>query len=154
MPLMTCSHCASAIPGASRFCNVCGQPAAVAARPSGSGNMTGYGGGGPVAASRGLGQIFGLDPRIAILTFIVDIMLNAGEIASMGLLVPFSIFAAAILAFVAFKAQVNWYGDDTESAVIKALILGLLTAIPTALPAFLYMPSGFLGLIHLFTKKK
>ena len=44
--------------------------------------------------------------------------------------------------------QMHWYGDDKESAKIKAVILGLLTAIPTALPALLYVPSGVLGVFH------
>jgi hypothetical protein len=42
----------------------------------------------------------------------------------------------------------RWYGDDAESARIKGLILGLLTAIPTPLPAVLYVPAGILGLVH------
>ena len=33
------------------------------------------------ASSRGFAQVFGLDPRVAFLTLIVDIMLNGGEIA-------------------------------------------------------------------------
>ena len=36
---------------------------------------------------------------------------------------------------------------------IKALILGLLTAIPTPLPAILSIPSGIVGLVHNLRKK-
>jgi len=105
------------------------------------------------AKEKGVAQIYGLDPRVAFLTLIVDLMLNAGDIASMGLLVPFSIAAGVVVAYITYKAQMNWYGDDHESAKIKAIILGLLTAIPTPLPAILYIPSGILGLFHSFRRK-
>ena len=97
---------------------------------------------------RRFGQIFGLDPRIAFLTLIVDVMLNAGEIATAGLLVPFSIGAGIVLGYISYRAQVIWYGDDRESARIKATILALLTAIPTPLPELLYIPAGLIGLWH------
>jgi len=79
---------------------------------------------------------------------IVDLMLNAGEIVSMGLLVPFSIAAGIALGYITYKAQMNWYGDDKESAKIKAIVVALLTAIPTPLPAILYVPAGILGLLR------
>lgn len=79
---------------------------------------------------------------------IVDLMLNAGEIVSMGLLVPFSIAAGIVLGYITYKAQLNWYGDDKESAKIKAGVVALLTAIPTPLPAILYIPAGILGFLR------
>jgi uncharacterized membrane protein YvlD (DUF360 family) len=94
------------------------------------------------------GQLLGLDPRVAFLTLIVDVMLNAGDLVSMGLLLPVSVAAGVVLGYVVYRAQVNWYGDDKESATIKALILGLLTAIPTPIPEILYIPAGILGLFH------
>jgi hypothetical protein len=100
------------------------------------------------------GQLFGLDPRIAFLTLIVDMMLNAGDLVSMGLLLPVSMAAGVVLGYVVYRAQINWYGDDKESARIKALILGLLTAIPTPIPEILYIPAGILGLFHGFWRKK
>ena len=116
--------------------------------PSGSGQQ-----GHHSAVTKGFAQTFGLDPRVAFVTLIVDLMLNAGEVASLGVLVPASIAAGAVVGYVAYKAQMKWYGDDSESAKIKALILGLLTAIPTPLPALLYVPSGLVGLYHKFRKK-
>jgi hypothetical protein len=100
-------------------------------------------------SSRGISQVFGLDPRIAFLTFVVDLMLFGGEILSFGLLIPIALLAGIVLGFVTYRAQMKWYGDDRESALIKGVIIGLLTAIPTPLPAFLYVPSGILGLIQL-----
>ncbi len=93
--------------------------------------------------------MFGLDPRVAFLTFILDVMLFGAEAGTLGTsAVYFSVPAGLVLAYIAFKAQMKWYGDDRESAIIKGLILGLLTAIPTPLPAILYVPAGVLGLAH------
>jgi len=99
-------------------------------------------------------QLFGLDPRIAFLTLIVDMMLNAGDLLSMGLLLPVSVAAGVVLGYVVYRAQINWYGDDPESAKTKAIILGLLTAIPTPIPEILYVPAGILGLFHTFWRKE
>jgi hypothetical protein len=102
-----------------------------------------------VQASRGLSQLFGLDPRIAFLMFIVDMMLFGGEVLTLGLLIPVAMVAGALLGFITYRAQRRWYGDDHDAALIKGAIVGLLTAIPTPLPALLYVPSGILGLIHM-----
>jgi hypothetical protein len=105
------------------------------------------------APARGFGQMFGIHPTIAALTLIVDLMLFGGEVATMGALLPVSIGAGAVLALIAYLAQRKWYGDDKESALIKGLILGFLTAIPTPLPAVLSVPSGIVGLIHSLRRK-
>jgi hypothetical protein len=97
---------------------------------------------------RGFTQLFGLDPRIAFLMFIIDMMLFGGAVLTLGFLIPISLVAGFVLGFVTYRAQMRWYGDDRESALIKGVIVGLLTAIPTPLPALLYLPSGILGLIH------
>jgi hypothetical protein len=102
-----------------------------------------------VKHSRGFTQLFGLDPRIAFLTFIVDAMLFGGVALTAGLLIPVALVAGVVLGFITYRAQMKWYGDDRESALIKGVIVGLLTAIPTPLPAILYVPSGILGLIHM-----
>lgn len=101
-----------------------------------------------IGKSRGFGQLFGLQPRIAILMLVVDSMLFGGTVMTLGLLIPVSLAAGAILGFITFRAQMRWYGDDREAALIKGLIVGLLTAIPTPLPPLLYLPSGIVGLIH------
>jgi len=105
------------------------------------------------ARARGFGQIFGIHPTIAFLTLIVDLMLFGGEVATMGAILPVSIGAGFGLGVIAYLAQRKWYGDDKDSAIIKALILGFLTAIPTPLPAILSVPSGIVGLIHSWRRK-
>jgi ABC-type xylose transport system permease subunit len=69
-------------------------------------------------------------------------------VGTLGASLPISGAAGGILAVITYRAQKKWYGDDSESAFIKALILGFLTAIPTPLPAMLYVPSGIVGLVH------
>ena len=102
-------------------------------------------------------QIFGIDPRIAFLAFVVDLMLfgAAAETAGIALpiLVPLAIVAGIVLGRITYKAQMKWYGDDHDSAMIKAGIIGLLTAIPVGIPALVWVPSGVLGLLHNARKK-
>ena len=150
-----CTQCGSAIQETHRYCAKCGQQAdgsevvvhqpgfrRVVPKQSGEGSI------------RRFGRLFGLDPRVAFVTLIVDMMLNAGDMVSMGMLLPVSIAAGVVLGFVAYRAQINWYGDDKESAKIKAIILGLLTAIPTPLPEILYIPAGIIGLFQHFRRKQ
>ena len=151
--MIFCIQCGVSLPGTSRYCLMCGMkipPVEPGPGPQGPyfSPQTHASG-----AARGFSQAFGLDPRIAFLTLVVDLMLNAGEIASMGLLLPVSAAAAAVLGYLTYKAQLNWYGDDKESAKLKAIMLALLTAIPTALPAVVYVPSGVLGIFHNLRRK-
>ncbi len=97
--------------------------------------------------------MFGLDPRIAFLTLVVDSMLFGGDIITGGASIGLSVFVGAVLGFVTYKAQRKWYGDDKDSALLKGVILGLLTAIPAPLPALLSIPSGIVGLVHNLRKK-
>jgi hypothetical protein len=109
-------------------------------------------------AQRGFAQMFGLHPAIAFLTFIVDAMLY-GEEGLAALLTPvtaggsllvsviISCLVGGVLAVITYLAQRKWYGDDRDSARIKALILGFLTALPfpLPLPALLSVPAGLVG---------
>jgi hypothetical protein len=99
---------------------------------------------------RGFVQTFGLDVRAALLAIIVDNMVFAGTIVTFGALVVVELGAGVVLAFITYKIQRAWYGDGHDSALIKALIVGLLTAIPVPLTATpLVAPAGLLGLVHM-----
>ncbi len=152
-----CVHCRTQIHDQSRFCSFCGQPT------GGSGPINSVGrqlGPTPVrnhlatVSHSGFGQLFGLDPRVAFLTVAVDAMLFGGVFVTMGASALLSVPAGIAWGFITYKAQRHWYGDDRESALIKGLIVGLLTAIPTGLPGFLTIPSGVVGLAHLLRRKK
>ena len=154
---MVCSRCGFAASQNSRFCPSCGLQIAFATQPEYLAPERGI----PQAAAYshalarhgGFGQMFGLHPGIAFLTLVVDAMLFGGDVATMGALLPVSIGVGALLGVITYKAQMRWYGDDKESAAIKGLILGFLTAIPAPLPAIFSVPSGILGLIHSWRNK-
>src|SRR5580692_1368429 len=105
------------------------------------------------AVARGFGQMFGLHPIPAVLTLAVNAMLFGGELATMGTLIPLGFVVAIVLAVITQKAQKRLYGDDDETALIKAMAVALLTAIPTGLPAFLTVPSGVVGFVHTIRKR-
>jgi len=148
--VISCTRCGASMTGSGQYCSMCGSKLASLPqiRSEFAGRSYFRGQEGALPPNRGFSQNFGLDPRIAGLMLIVDLMLNAGDIVSMGLLVPFSIAAGIVLGYITYKAQMNWYGDDRESAKIKAIVVALLTAIPTPLPAILYVPAGILGLLR------
>jgi len=96
-------------------------------------------------AGRGLAQSFGLHPAVAALTLTLDTMLWGAEVGTLGLSLPISLGVSGALGVIAYRAQKSWYGDEDESAKLKAWIIALLMAIPTGLPAALYLPWGFAG---------
>ena len=153
--MIYCTQCGASIHEGNQFCGKCGTKAeitTVVRRVPGFWRVPAKDQ--TTAPPRKFSQAFGLDPRIAFLTLIIDMMLNAGDLLSMGLLVPVSMVAGIVLGYVVYKAQMNWYGDDAESAKIKAIVIGLLTAIPTPIPELLYLPAGLLGLYNRFWKKE
>lgn len=150
--MVSCANCQSTIHQASRFCSVCGQ-AVRSYSPQGN-SLTASPGIPYHAHHASFGQHFGLDPRIVLLTLAVDSMLFGGQLVTLGASALLSVPVGIALGFITYRAQRHWYRDDRESAIIKALIIGLLTAIPTSLPGFLTIPSGIVGLAHLFSAKR
>ncbi|HEX3685277.1 MAG TPA: hypothetical protein VHU83_22275 [Bryobacteraceae bacterium] len=157
--MKACARCGTAMNETNRFCGVCGMDhSPVRTYPGASVQQAPQYPGPPSdhVPSRGFGQMFGLDPRIAFLAFVVDFMLFSGGALSVaataGLSLPIlfciSTIAGAVLGFATQKAQMKWYGDDRESALIKGLIVGLLTAIPVGIPVLVWVPSGILGWLH------
>jgi hypothetical protein len=104
-------------------------------------------------ASRGLAQTFGLDPRAAILTVIVDLMVFGTDTISLEALLPLGVAVAGVLGYIIYRIQRSWYGDDKESAVIRALIIFLLTAIPVPLSPIIAIPSGVIGIVKKLSGK-
>lgn len=100
------------------------------------------------AASHGFAQIAGLHPMGAFGTVAADMMLHSADVLSAGLLLPFSALAAVVLAFIVYRMQRAWYGDDHNSALIKCALVFLLTLIPSPLPYALFIPAGIVGLFR------
>ena len=99
----------------------------------------------PSHPARGFTQTMGIHPAIALFTLCVDAMAFGGEIGSFGFSLPFSLLLSSAVGYVTFKGQQAWYGDSEESAKTKAIMLSVLTFIPSPLPAFIYAPLGFVG---------
>lgn len=98
--------------------------------------------------ARGFAQVMGIHPAIALFTLCIDLMTFGGEAASFGLSLPFSLLMASAVGYVTYKGQQAWYGDSAESAKTKAVMLAVLTFIPTPLPSLIYAPLGFVGLFR------
>lgn len=107
----------------------------------------------PLAHARGFGQAFGLHPIPALTTLAVNAMLFGGTVITMGTLAPIAIIVAAVLGFITYRCQQRMYGDDHDAALVKALAVGLITAIPVGLPAFLTVPSTVVGVFHTLRRK-
>ena len=102
----------------------------------------------PHPVARGFAQTFGLHPAVAALAVTVDLMVFGAGDVTLGVGWFASIPIGAVVAIITYMAQKKWYGDDKESALIKALVVGLLTAIPTSLPGLVSAPMGILGLFR------
>jgi hypothetical protein len=99
-------------------------------------------------AVRGFGQLFGLHPIPAATTFVVNEMLFVGAVFSMGTLALLAPIVAVALGIITYKSQRRFYDDDHDAALVKALAVGLISAIPVGIPAFLTVPAGVVGLVH------
>ena len=160
--MAACAHCHSVIPQSSKFCSECGVPVGSAPQMTGvtGRQVSAYATPGttmpanPANPHSGFAQVFGLDPRIALLTVVVDTMLFGGQLATLGASTIVSVPAGIVLGLITYRAQRHWYGDDRESAMLKGLIVGLLTAIPTSLPGLLTIPSGIVGLLHMLPGRR
>lgn len=95
--------------------------------------------------ARGFSQTMGIHPAIALFTLCVDAMAFGGEVGSFGFSLPFSLLLSSAVGYVTYKGQQSWYDDSAESAKTKAIMLSVLTFIPSPLPAFIYAPLGFVG---------
>jgi hypothetical protein len=106
-------------------------------------------------ANHGFLQHFGLDLRVVALFVLVDSLVVPGTLISLGVFYVVELIAGAVLGYITYKIQRHWYGDDHHSAIIKALIVFLLTAIPV--PVMMNIPvgtAGFLGLLRMLLPKR
>ena len=165
-----CSYCRAELLAPGKFCTACGRPQSANPKsdnpnPSqywrqpltadGPPLAAGEFGGSHHAAARGFAAIFGLHPALAVLAIAVDVMVSAVDVATLGVSAPILWFIAGIFTgVIVFLGQKKWYGDDPESAFIKAFIVAFLTALPTPLPSFLTVPSALVGTVQILRNKK
>lgn len=98
--------------------------------------------------AQGFANRFGLHPAIALFTLCLDTMLFGAEAITLGLSLPLSLLASAVVGYVTYTGQQSWFGDDAQSAKTKAVMLAFLTFVPTALPSYLYLPAGLIGMFR------
>lgn len=92
----------------------------------------------------------GLHPLVAFGMIAVDMMLFGGEATPVGWVL--STVVAAVLVIPCIIMQRFSYKDKWIIAVAKGLFVGILTAIPTPLPALLTGIGGIMGLLSSFKK--
>ncbi len=92
----------------------------------------------------GFAQRFGLSPLVAFFTLGCDTMLFGSELTGIGLV--FSLPVGALVGYLSYLGQCRFFGDDHDAAFVKAAMIAVLVALPTSIPAALYVPAGFLGM--------
>lgn len=145
-----CPGCGVRLYEPSNYCTGCGAALVTHSQPQPlAGNTPQH------IAARGFAQIFGLHPAIAFFIILVDAMASAVDVATLGISVPVLWLIAAIFSSViVFMGQKKWYGDDQETSFIKALMVGVLVALPSPFPSFLTVPSAVVGAVQIFRNKK
>jgi|HubBroStandDraft_6_1064221.scaffolds.fasta_scaffold236664_1 hypothetical protein len=162
--MFTCDNCQTQFPEPGNFCTACGAPmfteCAQEVIPPGPGFTASTPGvsNPDQATARGFGYIFGLHPAVAFFTIAVNLMLFGKDGLALVLLGPtgggdipiallISVAVGAVVGYVGYLGQMKWFGDDHESAKIKGLITGILTAIPTGMPGMLFGSAALAGLL-------
>jgi hypothetical protein len=93
----------------------------------------------------------GFHPLVAFAMIVVDVMLVASDLATAGTV---SVIVALVLTIPCVLLQKYAYKDEWGVAVAKGMIVGIVTAIPTPLPAVITGIGGVAGTIGLLTDKK
>lgn len=99
-------------------------------------------------------QMAGIHPMVALVVSTVDSMLFVETLVTVGTGWIVSIPVGAALAIATFLVQKGSYGDSLTTAAGKGILIGLITAIPTPLPAVFTISSGGLGYLHFRKQRK
>ena len=99
-------------------------------------------------------EAFGLHPLTALGLFAVDWMLFGEEVATAGVGWLISLPVGVVLGLIAYLIQKHSYKDETMPAVAKALLVGLLTAIPAPLSSMGILPLAAFGAIRFISPRR
>ena len=91
-------------------------------------------------------QSIGIHPLVGIAMFGIDWMLFLAEGSTLGGSWVISIGVACVLTIPCILVQRYGFKDEWGLAIGKGLLIGCLTAVPTALPSFVPLIGGGLGL--------
>ncbi len=94
-------------------------------------------------------QLTGLHPLVGFGMLAVDWMLFGPESASLGISWPISIVVATALTIPCALIQKFGMREQWGLAIGKGALVGILTAIPTPLPAVITFIGGTLGTVAL-----
>jgi hypothetical protein len=83
---------------------------------------------------------------------VVDWLLFGEEVATAGVGWLVSLPVGFLLGVVAYLIQRRSYKDEVGPAALKALLVGLLTAIPAPLSSFGILPLAAFGAIRVLTR--
>lgn len=98
-------------------------------------------------------QIFGIHPIVAFSLFTIDWMLFGSELVTLGTDWVITAPIGIVLGIAAMFVQRYGFKDELGVATGKGLLLGLLTAIPTALPSLAMLPFAAIGAVKLLSSK-
>ncbi len=99
-------------------------------------------------------QTYGLHPLVGFGMFAIDWMLFGEEAATLGVGWAISIPVALVLTIGCTLIQKYEYKDEWGAAIGKSLLIGLLTAIPTAIPSIVALGGGVIGTIKMLLPKQ
>jgi len=97
-------------------------------------------------------RILGIHPLAALAFIAIDMMLFAPDATGIGWTISICVGLALILPCIILQRYVC--KDSWLLAIAKGVILGILTAIPTPLPAFITGGSGICGYLNRSEKLK
>ncbi|MBT3323158.1 MAG: hypothetical protein HN392_12820 [Anaerolineae bacterium] len=101
-----------------------------------------------------LSQSFGLHPLVGFGMFAIDMMLFGAETLTFELTLPFSVAVGAALTIPSILIQRHSFNDNWGAAIGKGTLIGVLTAIPTPLPALVPLLGGALGTMQMLGSGK
>lgn len=102
----------------------------------------------PPAPTRSWASMLGLHPLVAFGMIACDFMLFGGEAATAGVGLTVTIPIAVALVVPCLLLQRFSYGDDWGSAAGKAMMVGVLTAIPFPIGSPVTLVGGILGFLR------
>ena len=105
-------------------------------------------------AIRALSQFCGLHPLVGFGMFAVDWMLFGEEAVTLSAGWAISVPIALVLAVASIFIQKYAFKDEWGGAIGKSLVVGLLTAIPTAIPSIVMFGRGAIGTVKMLLPKR
>ena len=103
---------------------------------------------GNFAAVHNLASLFGLDYRAALLTILVDLLVFGIDTLSMETLLPLGAILAAALGLVVYQIQIHHGKDARRPALIKSMIVAILTFAPVPITPLFSVPAGIVSLFQ------